>query len=155
MTNQQRLVIFAFSMVPYLLVSWVYTALTDGESATFWTALGVLMGVRLFFSIIEGIGKVLLWRLYGRNLVVGTAVNIFKTREFPQRKYPDDSLGDYLCRIQDDPEYPSRLRQSAAQVEQTLVVMEEFGILVGARMHSAYEAALDIYAPRERATDRL
>ncbi len=84
---------------------------------------------------------------------MGTTLNLFKTNGYPQRKYEHDNLLNYLSRIQDDPENPSRLRESAIQVEQTLVVMEEIGILAGARVHSAYEAALDIYAPRDRPTD--
>ena len=138
---KHALVMFAFSMLPYTLVAWGYAELTDGRSTSFWTALGVLVGVRLFFSIIEGLGKILLWRLYGRKHVVGIAMNLFKANGFPQRKYEHDTLLAYLSRIKGDPENPSRLRQSAVQVEQTLVIMEELGILVGARMHSAYEAA--------------
>jgi hypothetical protein len=41
------------------------------------------MGVRLFFSVIEGLGKILLWRLYGRKFMVGTALNLFKANEYP------------------------------------------------------------------------
>ncbi len=40
------LIIFGFSSLPYVVVSWLYTALTGGDSGTFWMALLCLVAAR-------------------------------------------------------------------------------------------------------------
>jgi hypothetical protein len=93
----------------------------------------------------------LYWKLYGRKLAVKNALAFLKGNQYPQREYAHDNFGNYLARIQDDPQYPPTLRQSAVDIERVLDLIEEAGITVGARAHSAYNMALDIYAPRSLA----
>ena len=80
------LMIAAFAAIPYGLVTWGYTAFTDGDVQAFWVALGVLLGIRLFFSLIEMLGGVLYWRLYGRRIVLSNALKFLKTNGFPPRE---------------------------------------------------------------------
>jgi len=115
----------------------------------------VLLGVRRCFSVIETLGNVLDWRLYGRKLAVGNAVAFLKASEYPTRKYSHDNFGNYLARIQDDPEYPATLRRSVREIEHMLPMVEQVGISVGVRAHSTFEAALDVYAPPSQASHRL
>jgi hypothetical protein len=91
-----------FALVPYALVAWAYNLLNNDDASGFWTALGVLIGVRFFFFIIETLGDVLCWRLYKRSLAVENALTFLKANGFPQRKFKEDDLGGYLARIQDD-----------------------------------------------------
>ena len=80
------LMIAAFAAIPYGLVTWGYTVFTDGDVQAFWVALGVLLGIRLFFSLIEMLGGVLYWRLYGRRIVLSNALKFLKTNGFPPRE---------------------------------------------------------------------
>lgn len=145
------LVISTFALIPYVLVTWGYTKWTDGDAKAFWIALGVLLGIRLFFSIIERLGDLLSWRLYRRKIMIDNAVTALKTDEFPQRKYSSDGLGAYLAGIIDDPLSPATLRKSAADLERNLGIIEKYGILMGARNWAVWEAALDLYSPRSKA----
>lgn len=149
------LAISIFAAIPYVLVTWGYTKLTDGDANAFWVALGVLLGIRLFFYTIETLGDVLSWRLYRRRIAVDNALTFFRANGYPPREYEHDDLGNYLARIQDDPHYLQPLRNSAVELERTLTFIEGLGILVGARTWAAFEAALDSYAPRSKATKVL
>jgi hypothetical protein len=149
------LMIAAFAAIPYGLVTWGYTAFTDGDVQAFWVALGVLLGIRLFVSLIEMLGSVLSWRLYGRRIALGNAIKFLKANGFPPREYEHDSLLAYLARIQDGPEYASPLRAAAVETERLLTFIEQLGIVMGARTWEVWCAALDIYAPRSRATRHL
>jgi hypothetical protein len=154
--NQPNLIIISsFSLIPYLVVAWGYREMTEGDANAFWIALSVLLGVRLFFSVIEKLGNVLYWRLYGRKLAVGNAVAFLNASEYPPRKYFHDNFGNYLVRIQNGPECPATLRRSAVDIEHMLSMIEQLGISVGARAHSTFEAALDVYAPPSQASHRL
>ena len=144
-----------FSVIPYLLVAWGYKELTNGDTKTFWIALGVLLGSRLFFFIIERLGDILSWRLYRRKIVVDNALTFLKANGFPPRKDPDDDFLGYLGSIQRDPECAASLRKSAFDLEKILAAIEQIGILVGARTWDAWDAALNIYAPKSHATHRL
>ena len=134
----QDLIVSAFTLIPYLLVAWGFTALTDGEASTFWKALLALIIVRTFFALIEALGGVLKWRLWGRNVLVGQALNWFTSRQFPQRKYAHDYMGNYLARIESDPEQPPALHMAATELNRMFLAYEEFGILVDNRFYDAY-----------------
>src|SRR5688572_28798645 len=127
------LIISVFTLIPYLLVAWSFAVMTDGdgETSTFWKALLVLILLRTFFAVIDTLGEVLRWRLWGRKLFVAHALNWLTSRQFPQRKYADDNMGNYLARIEQDPEQPLALRMAVAELERMFLVYEEFGILVG------------------------
>ena len=139
------------AVIPYALVAWGYTKL-DPETS-FWAALGVMIGVRLFFAIIETLGGVLAWRLHGRAIAVNNALRLFRENEFPARLYRHDGLSSYLARIVDDDSTSPELRRTAQETERMLGLFEDVGILPGWRLRSATEAALDIYSPREKAPE--
>lgn len=146
-----QLIVFGFSVVPYLLLSWGYSELTDGTTKTFWISLAVLFGFRLFFSIIELIGSVLTWRLYGKKFMIDRALEIFRNNGFPMREYSHDNLGSYLARIESNEEISQSVKRAAKDLETLLIMFENQGILAGARTYSATEIALDLYAPRNSA----
>jgi len=148
------IVVSVFSILPYLLISLVYTALTDGHAKTFWMALGLLYGARLFFGLIETLSWTLLWHFYGKKQAVNRAVEFLRVNQFPMRKYHHDNFSTYLSRIQggdDYAEYPQSLKASAIGIECELALLEELAVWPAARMRSAWETALDHYAPREGA----
>ena len=66
----------------------------------------------------------------------------------------DDNMGNYLARIEQDPEQPLALRTAVAELEQAFGLYEQFGILVGTRFHDAYRVAFEQYAPSSRAAKR-
>ena len=139
-----------FSFVPYLLVSWAYMKLTDGGSNRFWGAFGVLVAVRLFFSVIETLSSVLSWRLYGKKLMVNKFLGLFQANNFPKREYQHDDFPGYMARIEDGP-YADSVKASAKEINFFLSTFESMGILLGMRMHSASEAALEAYSPKVEA----
>ena len=148
--NNPQIIMSLFAWVPYVLVSWGYSKLTHDS---FWLALGVLLVIRIFFSIIETLGSVLTWRLYGRAKMVEINLSTLRNNNFPKRQYAHDDFGSYLSRIENDYEknYPEQLKAVARQWDQTLVQSESFGILLGMRMHAAAEEALNIYSPKAEA----
>jgi len=148
-----QLITFGFAFVPYFLVSWGYAALTDGNSRTLWATFGILIGVRLFFGLIEMLGSVLAWRLYGKKFMVEKALQMFRSNKFPMREYSHDDLGNYLARIEDDEEVSPAVKRAAKDLEVVLGMFENQGILIGARVYSATEAALDIYSPKTAAKE--
>ena len=85
----------AFSVLLYPALTWAYVALTGGGMHEFWKALGLLLGVRLFFSIVETMSGILQWRLYGMRTAVQECVEVLRTNSFPGREYANDDLGDY------------------------------------------------------------
>ena len=149
--TRSRLVMWLFAFVPYLLVSWAYMALVNGDSSDFWKAFGLLVAVRLFFSVIETLGTVISWRLYGKRFMVNKFAEFLRTNNFPKRKYAHDDFLDYLSRIEDEPTYPTSVKASAKEIYFLLSTFESMGILLGARMHSASDAALDVYSPKAEA----
>lgn len=148
--TRSRIVMSLFAFVPYLLVSWAYTALVDGDAGDFGIAFALLVGARLFFSLIETLGSVISWRLYGKSFMVNKFLELLRANNFPKREYSHDDFLSYLSRIQDGP-YAASLKGSAREIYFLLSTFESIGILLGARMHSATEAALDEYSPKSEA----
>jgi len=76
--GKTALLVLFFSIVPYALVAWAWTALTDGGAKGFWTTLGALIAARTFFAVIEWIGRFISWCLYGRKHTIDWLVAAFK-----------------------------------------------------------------------------
>ncbi|MEW5943720.1 MAG: hypothetical protein AB1710_07705 [Pseudomonadota bacterium] len=146
--TRSQIIMASFAWVPYVLVSWGYARLSDGS---FWSALGVLLAIRLFFSVIETLGSVFAWRLYGRRKMIERNLAMLRANNFPKRQYAHDDFLNYLSRIEDDETCPQQLKMAAKQWEQALAFFESSGILLGMRMHAAADAALDIYSPKHEA----
>ena len=152
MNDARAYIILAiFSLVPYTLVSWAYMALAGGGTKEFWSAIGVLIAIRTFFSLIETLGGVLSWHLYGKKLMVQKFLEFLSTNNFPKRKCEHDNFMDYLVQIEARPEYPSSVKVSAREMRQILKTYESIGILIGARIHAASDMALNAYSPRSQA----
>ena len=88
---------FGFAMIPYIAVAWGYSYFTEGGQPTFWRALGVLFVVRLFFEVIESIGRFLAWRFFVRREMVARMLGVFQKHEFPAKQYFDDDFSNLLC----------------------------------------------------------
>lgn len=146
-----RTIMALFAFVPYLLVSWAYMALVNGGGNQFWAAFGVLLAARLFFCIIETLGSILSWRLFGKKLMINKFLELLRANNFPKREYAHDDFLNYLSRIEDNPQHAASLKTSAKEIYFLLSTFESMGILLGMRMHSASETALDVYSPKVEA----
>ena len=135
-----------FAWIPYALLSWCYAQIMDGD---FWKVLGVLIAARLFFSVIETIGSIFSWRLYGKKKVVQLNLNILQFNNFPKRELEHDDFSNYLARIETSDDYSVQLKAVAKNWEQSLTFFEHTGILIGMRMHAAADEALNIYSPKK------
>jgi hypothetical protein len=149
--SQIQLLSGLFSFIPYCVVAWVYIELTNGRTTDFWIALGVLGAVRLFFAVIEGLNGVLAWHVYGKRIATRKLVEFLRAHNFPKRKYSHDDFLSYVFRIEDEPEYAIPLKFAAKEIHSALAAWEQMGVLLGMRMHSASEAALEIYSPKDQA----
>jgi hypothetical protein len=84
------LLVLFFSIVPYALMAWAWAAMTDGRANAFWTALGALIVARIFFVVIEWIGRVISWHLYGRQFTVNWLVSAFRHPKVQPNEMADD-----------------------------------------------------------------
>ena len=138
-------------MVPYLLVAWGVTEFIDGQTRTFWITLAVLVVTRLVFAFIECLGGILVWRLHGRELMVTNFLRVLRENKFPKRYYRHDDFLNYLSRVEEDESSSQALRFEVKAWNSLLLMWENSGVLVGARMHAATEIALERYSPRRLA----
>ncbi len=145
---RSNLITAAFAWIPYVSVAWGGTKVTELD---FIQCLGALLGIRLFFSIIEGLGSTLSWRIYGRRQAIERNLNLLRTYNFPRRAHAQDDFLSYLAHIQSEDAYPANVKTAARQWEQVLEFTENLGIIAGMRMHSATDDALDIYSPKHSA----
>lgn len=143
--TRSQIMMMLFAWLPYVLVSWGYAKLSDGK---FWSALGVLVAIRIFFSVIEALGSVLAWRLYGRKRQIERNLSMLRASNFPRREHSHEDFLTYLCRIEDDEAYSLQLRTTASQWRQVLAFFEDSGILLGMRMRDAADEALKFYSPK-------
>ena len=149
--TKNLLVGMAFSWVPYVAVAWGYKWYTDGDSRSFWYALIALIVLRAFFSIIETLGSVLLWRVYGRRTTMQEYLEILRSNKMPGRHYAEEDHADYLTRIQEQSDQPEGIRKVAREIEWALQALERVGFLTGRRVHSAAEDAFNLYSPKSQA----
>jgi hypothetical protein len=148
-SEKTRFISGLIALIPYALLAWGVTKFDTDLS--FWTALGVLLGVRLIFGIIEMVGGILAWRLHGRDLAVNNFLRVLRENKFPPRHDKREDILAYLSCIQEGFGVDGALKSTAREMEALLVMCEGMGILAGARMYSASEAALEIYSPRVNA----
>jgi hypothetical protein len=143
--TKSGLVTFGFAMIPYMAMAWGYSYFTDGGQPAFWRALGFLIVVRLFFSIIETLGRILAWRLFYRKQAVEHFVQMFRKRELPAKEYYDDDFGNYCARLINSGLQKVDHARNAQEIQTFLWMHEKRGILEGMRMHAAVEAAFEQY----------
>jgi hypothetical protein len=136
---------FAFAMVPYIAVAWGYCYFTDGGPPTFWRAIGVLLAVRLFFEVIEAIGRFLAWQLFVRQRMVAYVLSVFKKSEFPPKQYHDDDFGNYSARLLGNRPSAPDYMQHVQDLQALLLINEKRGIFDGLRMHSVVDTAFEKY----------
>ena len=140
------LITLGFAWIPYVILSWGYAQIMDGN---FWKVLGVLIAVRLFFSVIETIGSIFSWRLYGKKKIVELNVNFLRNNNFPNRVLEHDDFLSYLIGIENNEEYSFQLKILATNWKHLLLFFENTGILMGVRMNAAADEALDLYSPKK------
>src|ERR1700729_2942940 len=134
-------IVLALSLIPYAAVSWAYAAFVDGGWPDFWKGFGLLSVVRVFFSVIEGMGGILVWRIYGRRVAVAHWLKFFRENNFPPKEYASDDFGNYRARLISLYRRPTDVAFLAAEIESLLLSYEQRGILVGMRMNAAVEQA--------------
>lgn len=136
------------SAAVYAAVAWVGARLLE---VTFWRAFGVLIVLRAFFGFVEMFAGILNWRIFAKRRTVAGFVEVLRANNFPPRFYQSDDFLSYLARIETDQKLAEQVKRAAKEFHQVLAFFESQGILVGARMHSASELALEAYSPKARA----
>ena len=126
---------------PYLLIVAVVVVLVP--SLSFWKALVLLIGIRFMIGLVETLGLVLSWGIYGREKAVIDFVALLHHNKFPGRYCKSDDFLNYLARIEDDETLEPEVRHSAREMGSLLGMYESVGMLQGARMHNVSERALE------------
>jgi hypothetical protein len=150
-SRKSKIIGSLIGLLPYLLVAWASTKFN--HSITFWNALGFIAAARLLFGFTDELGGILAWRLHGRRIAVANALKYLRVNKFPLRYFNHDDFLNYMARVEADDSLEPRSRSAAAVWVRTLALFENMGILIGARMNSASNAALEIYSPRAAAPD--
>ena len=118
-----------------------------------WGALVLVVGTRFMIGLVETLGLIFSWQVYGREKAVMNFVAVLHHNEFPGRYTKGDDFLHYLARIEDDDALDAHVRQSAREIGSLLKMYETIGLLQGARMHNVSERALEAYSPRANAPD--
>jgi hypothetical protein len=138
----------AISLILYFAIAGAYAAYVGGDVKTFAEVSGGLIGARMFFAAIDGLGGLLEWHLYLKKAVAEMFLRVFRDQRFPPRYYSHDDFLNYLSRVQGDLGCTERVKWEAKAMESMLSMYENMGILVGTRHHAASEIALEAYSPK-------
>lgn len=136
---------------PYLFVLVGVVAFVP--SVSFWEALVLMVGIRFMIGLVETLGLIFSWQVYGREKAVMNFVAVLHHNEFPGRYSKGDDFLNYLARIENDDTLDAHVRQAAREMGSLLKMYETIGLLQGARMHNVSERALEAYSPRANAPD--
>jgi hypothetical protein len=127
-------------------LAWGFTAITNGNSSTFWTAFFVLIGIRLFFALADSIFSALLFKLYRKKFVVQQLVNDFRRFEFPKRENLNEDWLMYLKRLQETESLPFTVRRAAAFLEGQFDLADKSSFVMGRQSEAAMEAAVNAWS---------
>lgn len=145
--SQTKFAVLALSVIPYAAVAWGYEWFVGGGRRDFWMAMGVLIAVSAFISVIEGIGGIIVWRVIGKKRMVDDFVRVFRANEFPAPEVETDDLSNYLARLIGDTKLKPDCIRVAYEFEALGLAAENRGILAGMRFHAAAEQAFKQYTP--------
>src|ERR1043166_3241783 len=122
---------FLSPLLQNVILAWAFTAFTNGNSTTFWIAFVALLGIRLFFSLVDTIFNALSFSLYRKKFVVRKIVDDFRRFEFPRRENLNEDWLMYLKRLQESETVPFAVRRAAAFIEGQMEVADKTGFVVG------------------------
>jgi hypothetical protein len=150
---QQYIGLVLTSLAPYLIVSYGLSKIDDGHFISFWGAVGLLVGLRLFFGLIEWLGGMIQWRLLGKKVLIEWYLDYFRSHGFPECEHNDYNVLSYLGRIQDggSPRYSVELQRAATMLSGQLALLEDMGIIIGMRHMAAANEALNNFLPKSNA----
>ena len=139
---------FLASWVVYLMVALGISQFTE---ESMWVVLGIVIAARTFFALIDAAASVLSWRVFGKRCATQGFLRLLRENGFPQRRYEDDDVTNYLCRVENDRSVTQSLQRTAKETvtfildDRSMMLQEKWN---KARMRSAADAALEIYSPR-------
>ena len=129
-----------------LILAWAFTAITDGNSSTFWTAFVVLIGIRIFFTVVDSLFSALSFTFYRKKFVVQQLVNDFRRFEFPKREDLNEDWLAYLKRLQEAESLPFTVRRTAAFLEGQYELADKSGFVMGRQSEAVMEAAVNAWS---------
>ena len=140
------LITASIAFIPYLLLAWAASKLLSDTG--FWQALGWLLGLRLFFGVVEMIGGILAWRVYGRRVSSAIFAQALREGKFPQRYDIYADADEYFDQVVADQAQPVDMRVTAGTFIGSIKAYRSVGLLTGLRIGSAWESALEIHSPK-------
>jgi len=133
------------------------TIFADGGRKEFFWALGILIGMRALYAILEFVIGVIVWRAYGRIRTVANFVAVMREGKLPKRVYCTDDIVNYFARILEPhtTDYGAGtitrdVQKIAADMNNVLkTVRDQHGMIAEIRTWDAMERALEIHSPGE------
>jgi hypothetical protein len=138
--------VFVSPLLQNLILAWAFTAITNGNSSTFWTAFVTLIGIRLFFTVVDSLFSVLSFTFYRKKFVVQQLVNDFRRFEFPKREDLNEDWLAYLKRLQETESLPFTVRRTAAFLEGQCELADKSGFVMGRQSEAVMEAAVNAWS---------
>lgn len=135
----------AVSLALYLMVAWGIASLAGNGS--FWIVIGLLLGARFAYGLLEELAVFLAWTLWNRQATVAEFVKVLRTNALPQRHYPSEKLLSYVGNVFGNERLTLDQRVSALMIQAAVNSAGQHGIFAGSRALSAGEEALRIYSP--------
>jgi len=79
---------FAFSLALYVTAAWGWKALTHGDAVVFWTALAWIVGLRLWFAVVDAIGDWIASLIHANSAVTDKIVAPKGENQIPRHAAP-------------------------------------------------------------------
>ncbi len=149
----------------YAGIAWALTSILDGGWATFFWTIGILIGIRCAYALIELIVGIIVWRIYQRKIAIANNVEWMRYHELPMRAYSTDDARKYFGRIIDFDPWKRDYSAKVITPELQRLVKEinryhenvryEHGALAELRDQDALNRALDVYSPKDNSPPYL
>ena len=150
-------VITLVSSIFYGGISWGITKLIDGGRKEFYWIVGILVGARAAYGLLEFIISIIVWRVYLRRITVANFVAIMRENKLPKRVYCTDSVSSYFERISSpcisdyrEGQITPAIQKVANEMNTLLnTVRDQHGMMAEVRTWDAMKRALEIHSPDE------
>jgi len=136
---------FVVPWVPYVALAAGYSWLADsGDSAgDFRTALLVLLGVGLLYSLLGLLSSTIAWRSFAKSKVINAFYLTLKKGDYPDYPYSNGLIEGFLIDVIEDTESSENAIRQAIKVSSYLEMSGLMGFWGGLRIKDAAQAAYE------------
>lgn len=136
------LVTVPIALMPDLLIAWGWMKLSDGGSASFWTAIAVMWIVEFLIWVKRAGAAWAIFHGYGKWALSKMIADGLRVADFPP-PLPIESGRDYLARVEGDEALSPDVRNQAKSDFESLDRASEKGLVYGLRADAIYDRAVN------------